>query len=254
MAFATDVDLSCRCPPIAERGGRSHMGRNRRAFDADRWQAPAHHMGRRGWSECPIIDQTLLPHELHVVELRDLEAAAVAIETMQVRGAPLIGATAAYGVCLAMLADPSDAGLERAYRAAHPHAARPRSICAGRWSGCARRCATSRATAGWSLPMPRPPRSATRMSRSAARSASTGWTLIAARAAPQAAGRAGQRADPLQRRVARHHRLGHGHRADLHGAGGRHPDPRLGRRDAAAQPGRRAHRLGTRCSRECRTP
>jgi methylthioribose-1-phosphate isomerase len=62
-----------------------------------------------------IIDQTLLPHELEVVELRDLEAAAVAIESMQVRGAPLIGATAAYGVCLALLDDPSDEGLERAY-------------------------------------------------------------------------------------------------------------------------------------------
>jgi methylthioribose-1-phosphate isomerase len=61
-----------------------------------------------------IIDQRLLPHELRVVELRDLEAAAVAIETMQVRGAPLIGATAAYGVCLALLAGVSDEGLERA--------------------------------------------------------------------------------------------------------------------------------------------
>ena len=62
-----------------------------------------------------IIDQTLLPHELRVVELKDLDAAAVAIESMQVRGAPLIGATAAYGVCLALLADPSDEGLERAH-------------------------------------------------------------------------------------------------------------------------------------------
>jgi methylthioribose-1-phosphate isomerase len=61
-----------------------------------------------------IIDQTLLPHELRVVELRDLEAAAVAIETMQVRGAPLIGATAAYGVCLALLVDSSDEALDQA--------------------------------------------------------------------------------------------------------------------------------------------
>jgi methylthioribose-1-phosphate isomerase len=61
-----------------------------------------------------IVDQTLLPHELRVAHLRDLEAAAVAIETMQVRGAPLIGATAAYGVALALRDDPSDAGLERA--------------------------------------------------------------------------------------------------------------------------------------------
>ncbi len=60
------------------------------------------------------IDQRLLPHELAFVELRTLEDAAQAIETMLVRGAPLIGATAAYGVALAMLEDPSDEGLERA--------------------------------------------------------------------------------------------------------------------------------------------
>jgi methylthioribose-1-phosphate isomerase len=61
-----------------------------------------------------IIDQTVLPHELKIVSLVDLEAAARAIETMQVRGAPLIGATAAYGMALAMRKDPSDASLEAA--------------------------------------------------------------------------------------------------------------------------------------------
>lgn len=61
-----------------------------------------------------IFDQTRLPHELQIVELHDLEAAALAIETMQVRGAPLIGATAAYGLCLALLDDASDAAIERA--------------------------------------------------------------------------------------------------------------------------------------------
>ncbi len=61
-----------------------------------------------------ILDQTRLPHELEVVGLGAAEDAARAIETMQVRGAPLIGATAAYGVCLAMLADASDAGLDAA--------------------------------------------------------------------------------------------------------------------------------------------
>ena len=60
------------------------------------------------------IDQRLLPHELAWAELRTLEDAALAIEAMLVRGAPLIGATAAYGVALAMLEDPSDDGLERA--------------------------------------------------------------------------------------------------------------------------------------------
>jgi methylthioribose-1-phosphate isomerase len=63
-----------------------------------------------------VIDQTRLPHRFETVALPDLEAAAVAIETMLVRGAPLIGGTAAYGMALAMLADPSDAGVEAAYR------------------------------------------------------------------------------------------------------------------------------------------
>jgi len=49
-----------------------------------------------------IIDQTLLPHRLEIVELDGLEAAAHAIRAMQVRGAPLIGATAAYGLAVAL--------------------------------------------------------------------------------------------------------------------------------------------------------
>ena len=63
-----------------------------------------------------ILDQTQLPHRVVWVDLATLEDTAVAIETMQVRGAPLIGATAAYGMMLAMRADPGDAGLEAAYR------------------------------------------------------------------------------------------------------------------------------------------
>jgi len=65
-------------------------------------------------SRVRIFDQTRLAHELVVVDLVDLEDAARAIETMQVRGAPLIGATAAYGVALALMQDVSDDGLERA--------------------------------------------------------------------------------------------------------------------------------------------
>ncbi len=61
-----------------------------------------------------IIDQTRLPHEFSIVFLEELEDAARAIERMQVRGAPLIGATAAFGIALAMQADPSDGALERA--------------------------------------------------------------------------------------------------------------------------------------------
>ena len=59
-----------------------------------------------------IIDQTRLPHEFEVVALRTMEEAARAISDMLVRGAPLIGATAAYGMALAMRTDPSDAGLQ----------------------------------------------------------------------------------------------------------------------------------------------
>jgi methylthioribose-1-phosphate isomerase len=59
-----------------------------------------------------IIDQTKLPHKFETVTLRTLEDAARAISTMQVRGAPLIGATAAYGVALGMRNDASDEALD----------------------------------------------------------------------------------------------------------------------------------------------
>jgi len=62
-----------------------------------------------------VIDQTKLPFRFEVLALETLEDAAVAIETMVVRGAPLIGATAAYGMALAMAADASDDALEAAY-------------------------------------------------------------------------------------------------------------------------------------------
>jgi len=61
-----------------------------------------------------IIDQTRLPHDFVVVELTALDHAATAIRDMWVRGAPLIGATAAWGVALHLRSDPSDAGLARA--------------------------------------------------------------------------------------------------------------------------------------------
>lgn len=67
-----------------------------------------------GWS-VEIIDQTKLPHEFAVIRLQTADDAARAIKDMQVRGAPLIGATAAYGLCLALREDPSDEALARAY-------------------------------------------------------------------------------------------------------------------------------------------
>ena len=94
---------------------------------------------------------------------------------MQVRGAPLIGATAAYGVCLAMRDDPSDAGLDRAgdtLLATRPTAVNlrwaldeMRELLRDRCPSDARRAPPTRA----------PPRSATRTSPSARPSASTAW-------------------------------------------------------------------------------
>jgi methylthioribose-1-phosphate isomerase len=62
-----------------------------------------------------IIDQTVLPHRFATLQLKTLDDAAHAIRSMQVRGAPLIGATAAYGMWLALRAEASDDCLERAY-------------------------------------------------------------------------------------------------------------------------------------------
>ena len=61
-----------------------------------------------------VIDQTRLPHLFAVKTLATLADAVAAIRGMTVRGAPLIGATAAYGVALAMAEDPSRAHLETA--------------------------------------------------------------------------------------------------------------------------------------------
>jgi methylthioribose-1-phosphate isomerase len=66
-----------------------------------------------GWS-ARIIDQTHLPHEFVIRPLRSVEDAAEAIATMRVRGAPLIGATAAYGVALAMHDAADDSALASA--------------------------------------------------------------------------------------------------------------------------------------------
>jgi methylthioribose-1-phosphate isomerase len=67
-----------------------------------------------GWA-VGIIDQTLLPHRFETIRLESSADAARAIKTMQTRGAPLIGAVAAYGLALALREDASDQALERAH-------------------------------------------------------------------------------------------------------------------------------------------
>jgi methylthioribose-1-phosphate isomerase len=64
-----------------------------------------------------VIDQTVLPHRFETLKLHTRDEVVGAIKTMVVRGAPLIGAAAAYGFALALRSDPSDAGLEQAYDA-----------------------------------------------------------------------------------------------------------------------------------------
>jgi methylthioribose-1-phosphate isomerase len=73
-----------------------------------------------------VIEQTRLPHRFETIALKTADEAARAILTMQVRGAPLIGATAAYGLAMAMRDDPSDASL--ASSIAHLNAQRPTAV------------------------------------------------------------------------------------------------------------------------------
>jgi len=82
-------------------------------------------LGDDGWS-VEIIDQTRLPHRFETLTLHSVDDADAAIRDMRVRGAPLIGATAAYGVCLALRSDPSSASLEAA--AAKLRATRPTAV------------------------------------------------------------------------------------------------------------------------------
>ncbi len=82
-----------------------------------------------GWA-VEIIDQTKLPFTFVTVRMESLDDAGRAIRDMEVRGAPLIGATAAYGMALAMQSDASDGNLKAASgRSWKP--GRRRSTCAG---------------------------------------------------------------------------------------------------------------------------
>ena len=79
-----------------------------------------------GSGDVEILDQTRLPHAIEVVRLKTLDDAVRAIADMQVRGAPLIGVTAAYGVCLALREVASDQALAEAQ--ARLLAARPTAV------------------------------------------------------------------------------------------------------------------------------
>lgn len=67
-----------------------------------------------GWS-VRVLDQRLLPWSVEWADIASLETAALAIKQMWVRGAPMLAVTGAYGLCIALRDDPSDAALDRAY-------------------------------------------------------------------------------------------------------------------------------------------
>jgi len=81
---------------------------------------------RSGARSVEALDQTRLPHELVFHRIDTLDGAAAAIRTMIVRGAPLIGATAAYGLAIALAAAADDDALEAAY--AQLLASRPTAV------------------------------------------------------------------------------------------------------------------------------
>lgn len=79
-----------------------------------------------GTQSVSVIDQTQLPHQFNIVTIEQVEAMANSIKTMQVRGAPLIGAAAAYGIALAALASADQQALQLA--AAKLIASRPTAV------------------------------------------------------------------------------------------------------------------------------
>ena len=179
---------------------------------------------------------------------------------MLVRGAPLIGAAAAYGMALAMRGRSLRRGARARLRGAAgdaPDGGQP-ALGARRHARALRRCRRPSARRGGLRARRRDLRRGCRRS-AAHRRPRPGADHRALQ--PRTAS-AGQRADPLQRRLARHRRLGHRAGADLPRARRRHPDPCLGRRDPAAQPGRQPDRLGARQARraahrdrrQCRRP
>jgi methylthioribose-1-phosphate isomerase len=82
-------------------------------------------LNKDGWS-VDLIDQRWLPHEFRVETVSTVEGIATAIRDMWVRGAPLIGVTAAYGVAIRMCEDPSDGALDAVWETLH--ATRPTAI------------------------------------------------------------------------------------------------------------------------------
>jgi hypothetical protein len=187
-----------------------------------------------------IIDQTALPHSYRVLRLDSLDDVAQAIRSMQVRGAPLIGVSAAYGVALALARRADDATLAAALQALA--ATRPTAVnlhwALARLQACLLPLPPSaRAAAAW-LEAGRLAEEDVQQCRR------IGEHGLRRAARTRRCARAHRDHDPLQRRLAgdRRSRYGAGTGLCRIRPGNRHPC--LGFRNASAQPGP-ADRLGT---------
>ena len=168
-----------------------------------------------GWS-VGVIDQTALPHRFVTARLTTLAEAAHAISAMVIRGAPLIGATAAYGMALALREDASDEGLRACLRNTprNPSDRDQSQMGARRDGSCRAQSAAFRARSRRLPPRRRDQRTGY---RDQYRHCPQRFAAHRGYRRAKEAGRAGQCAHPLQRRLAGGGRCRHGHRADLPG-------------------------------------
>ena len=165
-----------------------------------------------------VIDQTKLPHEFVTVTLAfGVDDAARAIKTMQVRGAPLIGATAAYGIALAMREDASDETLDTVHDMlleTRPTAVNLRWALKRIRDAVRNRPRAERAALAWREAAAIADEDVEPCARPSASTASN----HPARCRREEKWRAPQHPHPLQCGLARLRRLGHRARADLYGA------------------------------------
>ena len=166
-----------------------------------------------------VIDQTKLPHRFEIRRLSTMEEAAHAIRDMIVRGAPLIGATAAYGVALALRDDASDEALDRAHDillATRPTAVNLRWALKRICDAVRNRPRETRAAAAWRGAAAICDEDVRDLPRGSGRLWGTSMKILREAAATQMARR--QRAHPLQCRLARMRRLGRTALAVFYGA------------------------------------
>src|SRR3981189_563958 len=100
---------------IVKSRGHAYAGSAEQPMKVDGQPRRSIWLATDGWA-AGVIDQPGRPHHLATAPLTTLDAAAAAITRMVIRGAPLIGATAVYGMCLALRQAASADAIARAYK------------------------------------------------------------------------------------------------------------------------------------------